>query len=67
MMTGFYVFDPPMSGAFMCLHGRINQITGAFVKLAPAVEVHPEDLDWLERLWAESDRLDFEIWRAGAS
>ena len=51
---------------FRFIHERMNIFTGAWVRLDPPQEVHTDDLDWLERLWEESDRLDYELMRAGA-
>lgn len=45
--------------------GRFNCITGELVPLDPPVEIHHDDAGWLLEVWAESDRIDWEIWRAG--
>jgi hypothetical protein len=61
-------FQPPRPDGFTPpIHMRLNAYTGEFVDLSPPVVIHHEDLDWLARLWEESDRLDYELWRAGCS
>jgi hypothetical protein len=49
---------------FAMIYERRNVLTGEWIKLRPPAEIHVEDIDWLERLWLESDRLDYDIWRA---
>ena len=51
---------------FVMIHERQNIFTGEWLPLSPPVEIHTDDIDWLERLWLDSDQLEYELMRAGA-
>lgn len=40
---------------------RANMITGEWVDLGPAFQIDAEDLDWLQGVWLEGDRIDYEL------
>lgn len=57
MRTGPYGFTLPICE-------RMNTFTGEWLPVSPPVQIHTDDLDWLERLREDTDRLDYEIRRA---
>ena len=59
-------FHAPLQN-FVRISGHVNPFTGAIVHFDELVEIHEDDVDWLTRMWDEGARLDFELWRAGAS
>lgn len=46
---------------FVRIVGRANVMTGEDIPLDPPVEIHREDLDWLQAMWADQDVRDWEI------
>lgn len=56
-----------VNGFLPPIHARRNAVTMEWMPLDPPAKIHADDLDWLERLWEESDLLDYKLWRAGVS
>jgi hypothetical protein len=48
---------------FLPLSHRLNTITGEWIPLDPPVEIHHEDLGWLQRLWEKGRRPSGELIR----
>jgi hypothetical protein len=52
--------------SILVIRERLNVLTGQPVRVDPPAEIDEQDLDWLQRMWQDTDALDWEIMRASA-